>query len=117
MRTLLKQIVLRVLIGGSAVSVFSVLGDLFEPKSFSGLFGAAPSIALATLSLTVMADGKAYASVEARSMMVGTAAFFLYASAVCWLMMRKRWPAKLAGSVSMLVWFAGAFGIWFAFLR
>ncbi|MHB8412444.1 MAG: DUF3147 family protein [Candidatus Acidiferrales bacterium] len=114
---MLKQIVLRVLIGGSAVSVFSVLGDLFEPKSFSGLFGAAPSIALATLSLTVMADGKAYASVEARSMMVGTAAFFLYASAVCWLMMRKRWPAKLAGSVSMLVWFAGAFGIWFAFLR
>lgn len=105
------------MIGGSAVSVFSVLGDLFEPKSFSGLFGAAPSIALATLGLSVMAGGRGYASVEARSMMASVVAFFLYASAVCWLMIRKKWPAKLASSVPMVLWFAAAFGIWFAFLR
>jgi transposase len=32
-----------------AVSAFAALGDTLRPKSFAGLFGAAPSIALATL--------------------------------------------------------------------
>jgi len=32
------------------VSAFAVIGDLFKPKSFGGLFGAAPSVALATLA-------------------------------------------------------------------
>lgn len=114
---MVKQILFRVLIGGSVVSVFSMLGDLFEPKSFAGLFGAAPSIALATLGLTLFAEGKGYASTEARSMALGAIAFFLYASAVSRLMMRKNWPAKLAGSVSLLLWFIAAFGLWFAILR
>lgn len=105
------------LIGGSVVSIFALLGDLFEPKGFAGLFGAAPSIALATLGLTVMAESKVYASTEARSMGAGAVAFFLYASAVCWLMIRKKWPAKLAGSIAIVGWFAVAFGIWFALLR
>jgi len=114
---LLKQILFRVLVGGSVVSVFSVLGDVFEPKSFAGLFGSAPSIALATLGLTLFAEGKGYASAEARSMTLGAIAFFLYASAVSRLMMRKKWPAKLATGLSLLLWFAVAFGLWFAFLR
>lgn len=114
---MLKQIVFRVLIGGSVVSAFSMLGDLFEPKSFAGLFGAAPSIALATLGLTLFAEGKSYASVEARSMALGAIAFFLYACAVSYLMTRKKWAAKLAAGVSLLLWFAAAFGLWFALLR
>jgi uncharacterized protein DUF3147 len=44
-----SQILVRFLIGGVAVSAFAVLGDLLKPKSFAGLFGAAPSIALAAL--------------------------------------------------------------------
>jgi len=47
--------------------VFAVLGDLFKPKTFAGLFGAAPSVALATLVLTISQKGKLYASIEARS--------------------------------------------------
>jgi hypothetical protein len=42
---------LRSLIGGLVVSLFAVIGDVLRPKSFAGLFGAAPSIALATLGL------------------------------------------------------------------
>ena len=42
------------------VSLFAVLGDLFEPKTFGGLFGAAPSVALATLALSIHAHGAAY---------------------------------------------------------
>ncbi|HLJ42190.1 MAG TPA: hypothetical protein VKT50_11945 [Candidatus Acidoferrales bacterium] len=114
---MLKQILFRALVGGSVVSAFSMLGDLFEPKSFAGLFGSAPSIALATLGLTLFAEGKGYASTEACSMTLGAAAFLVYASAVSGLMMRRKWPAKLAGSVSLLLWFAVAFGLWFAVLR
>jgi hypothetical protein len=44
--------VIRFVIGGAIASLFAVLGDVFRPKSFGGLFGAAPSVALATLTLT-----------------------------------------------------------------
>lgn len=47
------ELLLRFLIGGSVVSLFAIAGDVFRPKSFAGLFGAAPSVALATLALTV----------------------------------------------------------------
>jgi hypothetical protein len=43
---------LRFLAGGIAVSGFAALGDTLRPKSFAGLFGAASSIALATLPIT-----------------------------------------------------------------
>jgi len=45
---------LRFLAGGIAVSAFAALGDTLRPKSFAGLFGAAPSIALATLLITLL---------------------------------------------------------------
>jgi hypothetical protein len=40
---------LRFLAGGIAVSAFAALGDTLRPISFAGLFGAAPSIAFATV--------------------------------------------------------------------
>src|ERR1700687_4243106 len=39
---------------GVVVSLFAILGDPLKPKSFAGLFGAAPSVALATLGLTIV---------------------------------------------------------------
>jgi|SRR5580704_7858096 hypothetical protein len=47
-----------------------LIGDLLRPKSFAGLFGAAPSVALASLALTIASEGKGYAAVESRSMML-----------------------------------------------
>ncbi|MBV9438058.1 MAG: DUF3147 family protein, partial [Acidobacteria bacterium] len=64
----MSDLVLRFVIGGLVVSAFALIGDLLKPKSFAGLFGAAPSVALATLTLTIFKDGKSYAAVEARSM-------------------------------------------------
>jgi hypothetical protein len=49
----MTEYVARFLIGGVAVSLFAVLGDLLRPKSFAGLFGAAPSVALATLGVAL----------------------------------------------------------------
>lgn len=56
---------------------FATLGDVFKPKSFAGLFGAAPSIALATIVPTVAKQGRAYVAIEARSMLFGAGSFLL----------------------------------------
>jgi hypothetical protein len=60
----MTPLVFRFLVGGAVVSLFAILGDLLKPKTFAGLFGAAPSVALATLGLTIVKDGKLYASRE-----------------------------------------------------
>ncbi len=113
----MKVLVLRFLIGGIVVSTFAILGGLFKPKSFAGLFGAAPSVALATLSLTVASEGARYAAIEARSMIAGAIAFFICASLVSRVMMHHRWKALAVTSSSILVWLAAALGIWFVWLR
>jgi hypothetical protein len=76
----MKDLIFRIAVGGLIVSFFAALGDVLKPRSLAGLFGAAPSIALATLGLTILADGKRYAATEARSMIAGAVAFLLYAS-------------------------------------
>jgi len=60
------QLAFRFIVGGLLVSFFAVIGDGLKPKSFAGLFGAAPSVALATLALAILVDGKDYAALEAR---------------------------------------------------
>jgi hypothetical protein len=42
------ELVARFLIGGIIVSLFAAIAEIVRPKSFAGLFGAAPSIALTT---------------------------------------------------------------------
>jgi hypothetical protein len=111
------QILLRFLVGGMVVSAFALIGELLKPKSFAGLFGAAPSVALATLGLTVATKGAPYGAIEARSMMAGAIAFFLYACFVSWVMMRHRFRALSVTLGAMPLWFAVAFGLWSLGLR
>ena len=102
---------IRFLIGGLVVSLFAVLGDLFRPKSFAGLFGAAPSVALATLGLTFAKHGGAYAAVEGRSMLLGAVALCLYSLLVSWLLMRRHWHALVATCASIVLWAGVSFGL------
>jgi hypothetical protein len=111
------QLVFRFLAGGLIVSVFASLADVLKPKSFAGLFGAAPSVGLATLALTVAADGKTYASIEARSMAAAALAFLAYACITCRLMMRFRWRALPASVATLVVWMAVSLGLWIVILR
>jgi uncharacterized membrane protein (GlpM family) len=101
----------RFIIGGLFVSTFAVLGDILKPKSFAGLFGAAPSVALATLSLTIHSQGRVFAAAEARSMIFGAIAFFVYACAVCRVTMRYKLPASIVAGASILIWLAVAFAL------
>lgn len=105
------ELVVRFVVGGVIVSLFALLGDLLKPKSFAGLFGAAPSVAVATLGLTVLADGKIYAAVEARSMVLGGLAFMLYASACVYLMGKRHIRAAPASLGMLLLWAGIALGL------
>jgi uncharacterized membrane protein (GlpM family) len=113
----MMQLLFRFLVGGVVVSLFATLGEVLKPKSFAGLFGAAPSVALATLGLTVATQGKLYAAAEARSMIAGAVAFFLYCCFCIHLLIKNRWKATAATTSSLIVWFACVFALWFAFLR
>ena len=111
------QFVFRFIVGGVIVSLFAALGDVLKPKSFAGLFSAAPSVALATLGLTVMADGKLYAAQEARSMMAGSLALFLYACLTMRLIMKHRFRAATASIFAIAGWLVCAIGAWLLVLR
>jgi hypothetical protein len=104
------EYVIRFLIGGLFVSAFAVLGDVLRPKSFAGLFGAAPSVALATLGLTLWKHGAGYVGIEGRSMILGGLALALYCLVVCQLLMRFRWSALAASVTAILLWLATAIG-------
>jgi hypothetical protein len=111
------QILIRFLVGGAVVSAFALIGDVLKPKSFAGLFGAAPAVALATLGLTVATEGSSYAAIEARSMIAGAVGFFIFASLVSWILMRYPLKALWVTLGAMPVWFAVALGLWSVALR
>ena len=109
----MKELLIRFLIGGVCVSLFAFLGDLFKPKSFAGLFGAAPSVALATLLLTIGKEGPHYAAIETSSMIAGSIAFFVYVSVVSRVMMRQTMKALFASTIFLPLWAVVAFGLWY----
>jgi hypothetical protein len=112
----MMDIVSRFFLGGLIVSLFAMTGDLFKPKSFAGLFGAAPSVALATLVLTIARHGHQYAAVEARSMIIGAAAFLVYARSIAWIMLRHPMKAMQATLLLLPVWLVVAIGGWWLLL-
>jgi hypothetical protein len=114
---MLKQMLLRFLVGGAVVTAFSALGDTLKPKSFAGLFGAAPSVALATLGLTIATEGTAYAAIEARSMIAGAVGMFAYTLLVSRVIVKYKLPALIVSASLMSVWLATSFGIWFFLLK
>ena len=110
----MKEIVIRFVIGGLVVSAFSLISDLFKPKTFAGLFGAAPSVALASLILTALTEGKLVASIEARSMILGAAALLVYATLLSYLLLRYRLGAFQVAFPALLLWLGVAIGLWYA---
>jgi uncharacterized protein DUF3147 len=110
------EIVIRFLVGGAFVSAFAVLSDVLTPKSFAGLFGAAPSIALATLLMTAQKEGPGYMAVEAKGMIGGAIAFGLYAWCVAAILVKGRWSAKAVTPFLLLLWLVVALGYRLMFL-
>jgi uncharacterized membrane protein (GlpM family) len=97
----MSQMVVRFVVGGAIVSLFAVLGDSLRPRGFAGLFAGAPSVALATVSLTASAQGAGYAAIEAHSMIAGALAFVAYAAG-CVYLLGVRHTKSLPTTVLML---------------
>lgn len=107
---------IRFAVGGVVVSAFALIGDLVRPKSFAGIFGAAPSIALATLTLAVYSEGFSYASTEARSMIIGAASMMIYACLCSRVMWRSSLSVKAVTLGGLVLWLAVALLGWAVFL-
>jgi hypothetical protein len=101
----------RFLAGGLIVSAFAILGDVLRPKNFAGLFGAAPSVALATLTLAIFKHSPDYVASEGRSMALGALALLFYSLVVCQLLRRVRMPAVTATGSALAIWLLVAFGL------
>ena len=109
----MTEYLVRFLAGGIVVSAFAMLGDILKPKSFAGLFGAAPSVALATLGIAIYQHSPSYAATQSFSMMAGAIALIIYSVVVCQLLIRARMRALPATTASIVVWLFVAFGLWF----
>jgi hypothetical protein len=114
---IVKELILRFVVGGLVVSAFAALGDALKPKSFAGLIGAAPSIALATLGMAIIDHGRRYAAIEAHSMIAGAVSFWLYAHTCSWIMMRHKVSAAAVVLPALGVWLACSITLWLVILR
>lgn len=102
------ELVLRFLLGGAIVAAFAALGEIFRPKTFAGIFGAAPSVAIATLALTFGKEGPTYAALEGRSMLLGCAGLFVYSAALVLVTKKAKIPVWLGAGAAWVTWFAVA---------
>jgi hypothetical protein len=108
----LLELAIRFLLGGLLVSAFALLGDLFRPKTFAGVFGAAPSVALATLVIAFVSKGSQYASLELRSMLIGAIGLACYSAIVGRLLLSGVRPTLVVTALGLSIWFVVALGLW-----
>jgi hypothetical protein len=106
---------IKALVGGTVVVLFSAIGELLRPRGLAGIFAAAPSVALASLAVTVLATGPSSAANQVTAMVAGAAALGVYclvgAESV------RRFGAPRGAVTAMLAWIAVAIGLWALVLR
>lgn len=98
--------------GGLLVVVFALIGEVVAPKAFSGLFSSAPSVAIASLAITLITEGASKAHQDSVGMSVGTIAM-----AGCCVLATAAIPRihALWGSlVAWMGWSALAMGLYWA---
>lgn len=103
------------LAGGSLVVIFAVLGERLRPQSFAGILAAAPSVALASLVVTVISKGSTDAADAATGMTIGAAAMAV--AAVVAVDSVKRFRASRGSMVAVGAWLAVAGALYGVVLR
>lgn len=111
---LIEEVGIRFLVGGVVVSAFALLGEMWNPKSFAGLFGAAPSVALVTITLAFLEHDPAYVARTATAMIGGAIAMFVYAFVCARVTKIRHIPVWLETGVAWLSWVATAGAIYAA---
>jgi hypothetical protein len=92
----------KALCGGALVLAFAALSQGLKPKRFAGIFAAAPSVAIAGLSVGAAANGPAEQVAAARTMLAGAVALAVCAAVL--VPVSRRWGAGKASVIGGLVW-------------
>jgi hypothetical protein len=90
---------LRGLAGGALVVVFALIGEAVTPKAFSGLFSAAPSVAVASLAITIVTENPGKARQAGTGMVTGGVAM-----AVCCMLAAAAIPRIRSLWGSLAAW-------------
>jgi hypothetical protein len=103
-------LLVKALVAGTLVCAFAAIGELLRPRGLAGIFAAAPSVALASLAVTVLATGTASAASQATAMVAGAAALATY----CLLGIEsvRRFGAMRGSIAATVAWFAVAIALW-----
>ena len=99
-------IAVRAVVGGAFVVAFSLLGEMLRPKSFAGIFAAAPSIALGSLLIIGLSEGPTKLYAAALGMLLG--AIVLAFSLLVGIDSVKRFRARTGSLMIIGTWLAGA---------
>lgn len=108
-------LLLKALAGGALVVAFSLVSEMVHPKSFAGIFSAAPSIALASLAIIVVTKGAHEATLQAGGMVIGAVAMVF-----CCLVgidAIKRLRALRGSAAAVAAWLVVAIGTGAVLLR
>ena len=96
------EIGVKALFGGALVVAFSLVAEVFTPKTFSGIFSAAPSVALAGLGVTLVAKTAHDAALASQGMILGAVALLLYCLVAVPAL--RRFGALRGAGVSLVAW-------------
>jgi hypothetical protein len=107
----MTEYMVRFIVGGLLVSLFAIIGDVVRPKSFAGLFGAAPSVALATLGIVLGSTRLPVCRRSGKLKVLGGIALLCYSVAVCQILMRTRAGVLRATLASLPLWLIVALGL------
>ncbi|OLB95710.1 MAG: hypothetical protein AUI15_15415 [Actinobacteria bacterium 13_2_20CM_2_66_6] len=105
----------RVIAGGALVVAFAMLSDTLKPKTFAGLFSAAPSVATASLLVSGLATGPAKDQEYAWGMIAGAIGLVFYSLAAAFLV--KQLGAFAGSIVAWAAWIIPAALIYRLLLR
>jgi len=105
----------RVLAGGMLVVAFAMLSDTLKPKMFAGLFGAAPSVATASLLVSGLAMGPSKDEKYAMGMIAGAIGLIAYSAAAALAV--KHLGSVVGSFVAWLAWIVPAAAVFWFFLR
>ena len=111
----LVALAIKGLLGGGLVVAFSLLAEAVRPKSFAGLFGAAPSIAVAGLAVTLVLKGSHEARLQSLGMILGSVAFVIAALVATGLLTKM--SALETSLLSWAAWILAASGLYVLLLR
>jgi len=99
------------LAGGALVVAFALVSELVKPKAFAGLFASAPSVAIASLAITVITENAEKARDASMGMVIGGVA--MVACCVVAVGVIPRLHAFRGSLAAVAGWMVVALGLYF----